>query len=413
MAFPVGPGWHKESIWRKRIEIRHRQRVGHVRSEGQPVAQAFPNRFLTPLILGHPSQFLRQGFAAGGPSPGVLQERLRGRTGPGFGADAMSQFNGLLLHEGVIQQHQSLRGHRGDGALREWGGSVAVIKGLEHRHHGSSPDVGIDAASGPFTRFGHLPVGARSGASRQYLAAERREKTPPASLQIQGSRDRQQTVAQRLGIQTTEILTPQQVIGWIRFEGLWILHRRRLHPGGRGEDEPVEGFDGPALADKLAGQPIQQFRVCGKASHAPEIGGGSDQPSTEMVMPNPVHQHPGGQWVGGAGDPLRQGLPTTRRGQTLFPDRRIAPSGCPQESRSHFSPRRPWVTSGQHLHCRRRAPALTGRQCPFEGRPGLLDCIHASGEVFANHLVGCRRALRLQLLPLAFLRGFPGRNFSR
>ena len=325
----------------------------------------------------------------------------------------MSQFNGLLLHEGVIQQHQGLRGHRGDGALREWGGSVAVIKGLEHRHHGSSPDVGIDAASGPFTRFGHLPVGARSGASRQHLAAERREKTPPASLQIQGSRDRQQTVAQRFGIQTTEILTPQQVIGWIRLEGFWILYCRRLHPGGRGEDEPVEGFDGPALADELAGQPVQQFRVSRKASHAPEIGGGSDQPSTEMVMPNPVHQHPGGQWVGGAGDPLRQGLTTTRRGHTFLPDRRIAPSSGPQESGSHFSTRRPWVASGQHLHCRRRATALTGRQSPFEGRPGLLDCIHASGEVFANHLVGCRRTLRLQLLPLAFLRGFPGRNFSR
>ena len=175
----------------------------------------------------------------------------------------------------------------------------------------------------------------------------------------------------------------------------------------------MESLDRPTLADEFAGQPVQQFRVSRKASHAPEIGGGSDQPSTEMVMPNPVHQNPGGQWVGGAGDPLRQGLTTTRCRQTLFPDRRIAPSGCPQESRSHFSPRRPWVTSGQHLHCRRRAPALTGRQCPFEGRPGLLDCIHASGEVFANHLVGCRRALRLQLLPLAFLRGFPGRNFSR
>ena len=196
------------------------------------MAQAFPNQFLTPLILGHPGQFLRQRFAAGGPSPGVLQERLRGRTGPGFGADAMSQFNGLLLHEGVIQQHQGLRGHRGDGTFREGGGGVAVIEGLKHRHHGSSPDVGIDTAPGPFTGSGHLPVGARSGASRQHLAAERREKTPTTGLQIQGARDRQQAVAQRLGIQATEILTPQEVIGWIRLEGLWILHRRRLHPGG-------------------------------------------------------------------------------------------------------------------------------------------------------------------------------------
>ena len=130
-------------------------------------------------------------------------------------------------------------------------------------------------------------------------------------------------------------------------------------------------------------------------------------------MPNPVHQNPGRQRVGGAGDPVSQGLTATGRGQSRLPDRSIPSTRRPQKSRRHLRSRRPGITAGEHLHGRRRSGLFTGRQSPFEGRFGLRERLEASAENLAGRLVGRSRSLGLQVAALTFLGGLPIGNFSR
>src|SRR5689334_24027726 len=80
------------------------------------------------------------------------------------------------------------------------------------------------------------------------------------------------------------------------------------------------------------------------ATH-PEVAGGSHKTSTKVMLPNPVHDHPRGQWIRRGRQPARQfDSPTTCLGsrQSLSPKHA-------EESARDFSPFHPRVSTLLHL----------------------------------------------------------------
>ena len=61
----------------------------------------------------------------------------------------------------------------------------------------------------------------------------------------------------------------------------------------------MQGLDGPTAPDEFAGEPVEQFRMTGKRADPSEVGGGSYEAASEMVMPDAVDHHSGGQGFSG------------------------------------------------------------------------------------------------------------------
>ena len=55
----------------------------------------------------------------------------------------------------------------------------------------------------------------------------------------------------------------------------------------------MDRLEPPPLADQLGGEIIEQFGVAGTLALGPEVAGGGDQPSAEVVLPEAVDDHPG------------------------------------------------------------------------------------------------------------------------
>ena len=96
----------------------------------------------------------------------------------------------------------------------------------------------------------------------------------------------------------------------------WIRRRRRLLIGGTHQDQAMDRLEPPALADQLAGQEVEEFGVGGSLALGAEVAGSGDQPSAEVVLPEPVDDHPSEQVAGSSvevGEPLRQRGPAVRQ----------------------------------------------------------------------------------------------------
>ena len=68
----------------------------------------------------------------------------------------------------------------------------------------------------------------------------------------------------------------------------------------------MEFLELPVLGDELARQPVEQVRVRGALAVEAKVVRRADDAAAEMVVPDAVNQHAGGQRILGAGDPLGQ-----------------------------------------------------------------------------------------------------------
>ena len=59
----------------------------------------------------------------------------------------------------------------------------------------------------------------------------------------------------------------------------------------------MQGFETPAIGLKLAGQPIEQFRMSRPAAVVAEVAGRGDDSLAKMVLPDPVDHDPRRQRV--------------------------------------------------------------------------------------------------------------------
>ena len=65
-------------------------------------------------------------------------------------------------------------------------------------------------------------------------------------------------------------------------------------------------LDAPAALDEGMGQPVEQLGMRRRLAVLAEVARRRDDPPAEMLLPDPVDHHPGGQRVVGARDPPRQ-----------------------------------------------------------------------------------------------------------
>src|SRR5262245_20072220 len=107
-----------------------------------------------------------------------------------------------------------------------------------------------------------------------------KKKTGAAPGAVEVAADRENTIANGLGLQPARRKTPKQAAGGINFQclGAWPTG---LPPSGRGEDLPLQRFDAPAPRDELARQPVQQFRMRWTCTVFTEIVRGVHQADAE------------------------------------------------------------------------------------------------------------------------------------
>ena len=85
---------------------------------------------------------------------------------------------------------------------------------------------------------------------------------------------------------------------------------------GAGHHQLVDRLEPPAAADQLGGEPVEQFGVRRPLALRAEVAGRGDDPPAEVVLPEPVDDHPGQQVAGAGvdvGHPVRQARPAVRR----------------------------------------------------------------------------------------------------
>ena len=82
---------------------------------------------------------------------------------------------------------------------------------------------------------------------------------------------------------------------------------RRGHLVGLGRHhQAVHLFDAPAFARKLNRQPVEELGVGGWVTHHTEVVERGDDAASEVMVPDPVHEHTCGQRVPLGGQPLRE-----------------------------------------------------------------------------------------------------------
>src|SRR5206468_12777097 len=80
----------------------------------------------------------------------------------------------------------------------------------------------------------------------------------------------------------------------------------RLLVGGRTKDQPMHGFEAPALRNEFAGEPIEKFGMRRSRAARAEIARRGHETPTEMMLPEAVDQDAGGERVGRTGKPVGQ-----------------------------------------------------------------------------------------------------------
>ncbi len=69
----------------------------------------------------------------------------------------------------------------------------------------------------------------------------------------------------------------------------------------------MQRFQTPTTADKLGGEPIEQFGVGRRNADFSEIGWTGHDASAEVMHPNPIDNYAGRQWVVGLYEPSCEG----------------------------------------------------------------------------------------------------------
>ncbi len=80
------------------------------------------------------------------------------------------------------------------------------------------------------------------------------------------------------------------------------------------EEGAVEPFDGPSVFHEVVGEPVEEFRVRGRAAEGAEIGGTGGEGFSEVVLPDAIDDDTGGEGVGLVGEPFCEGCPPSGGG---------------------------------------------------------------------------------------------------
>ena len=119
----------------------------------------------------------------------------------------------------------------------------------------------------------------------------KRVRRGPAAVEL--ARDCEHGVADRLGGETAAIETPEPPIARVN-RGVRAVVLARQPVGARQQDLAVQILDRPAASDQSGGQPVEKLGMAGRLTANAEVGRGRDDAPAEVMLPDPVGDHPGG-----------------------------------------------------------------------------------------------------------------------
>ena len=163
----------------------------------------------------------------------------------------------------------------------------------------------IDDESAASNRLAErAPVGAADQLIERAPRAIEIERGWAAQPRVQLAGDQQQRVAHRFGFEPAAVHPAQIQILAVELQRL-RRRLRRLLISGRKHHCSVHGFDRPTRGNELIGQIIEQLRMCRRLTELAEIVWRADEPLAEMMLPDPIHHHPGRRRIVGTGNPAR------------------------------------------------------------------------------------------------------------
>jgi NAD(P)-dependent dehydrogenase (short-subunit alcohol dehydrogenase family) len=123
--------------------------------------------------------------------------------------------------------------------------------------------------------------------------------------------DGQDGVVERFSLKTLRRTPPDEAV--VGIDPRRSRHSARCLPvGGGSHDQPVHPLQAPRGTvggmQQLAGEPVEQFRMRGKAPLKTEVAGCPHQSLAKMKAPQPVDDDPRRERIGGVGDPFGERL---------------------------------------------------------------------------------------------------------
>ena len=229
-------------------------------------------------------------------------------------ARAGSQPPCLLLHEGAVQQIQTLLRHRRLRAHWRVGVGVGEVEGAKEIRQVLSVDEAVERA-------------AQGG------LITRQQRRLPAHGSVELAGDEEERIAKLLKVQPAAMHPPVERVGRIDLRLLGV-HRAALLVGVGEHDDAVKLLDRPAVFHEVHRQEIEQLRVRGPFPVEAKITGAGHQRHAEMMHPNAVHHHPGGERILPAGDLAGHLQPAAALGEGLP----ILPLQHPEVLAGHLVP---------------------------------------------------------------------------
>ena len=251
----------------------------------------------------------------------------------------------------------------------------------------------------------------------------------PAERRVELAADGEHGVADLLGVEPMDHPLPDQSILRVHRAGRGELRLRppgRLAVRRRGQDHPMDRLPAPPSGHELARQPVEQLGMAGRLPQPAEVAGSADQAASEVILPDPVDDHPGRERVVRPAEPSGQGQSTTgrsrrRRGRfdprgagsraagipgrsAVASDRRGSPSAArwPDVGRRHHRARLDRLQGIESPELGlQRGPAFLIR--PFQDGRDLLVLIGDLSVSQGADLAFQRRTLRFRLARIALM----------
>src|SRR5688500_11995536 len=82
----------------------------------------------------------------------------------------------------------------------------------------------------------------------------------------------------------------------------------------------MDGLQAPAAIEKFTCQPVEQLRMRGNGAHRSKVAARGDDALSKMVLPQPIDDNSGREWMVGEREPLRErrAPAANRQGRTRF-----------------------------------------------------------------------------------------------
>jgi hypothetical protein len=207
-----------------------------------------------------------------------------------FLEDALGEGAGRFHGEVFIERDERL--DRRVGPCPADAGDIALgrVEGLEEGIGRGASAPGVDGASVAVLAGGFLPGEGRVARGRlEEELRSRRHHRRAAEIELEETAHGQLDVADDLALDAEARTAGEEAVARITGEQ-FRRDAAVLTVGARGEDEPVEMPQAPAVLHEIDGEPVEQFGMARSLALGAELLGSGDESGAEVGLPDAVDE---------------------------------------------------------------------------------------------------------------------------